>query len=214
MKDKELYSDTREAKLHDILIYFKQNYYKLNIIDTPGLFEIRSNEDEIRNNEQLLNLAFDCMDNNITKVHAFIIVHNSTVALTPENINVFKLFYEKFNPEIRYSCFLLLTHCEKITIEKMNKIFKQINEDKTINVIKNLCRGGILFNGSLDFNYKLDYESYPDMKSNTINMIQKLQKITLKKLLQYRQPVIPSDHISEIINKRFETMRELKKRYY
>jgi len=115
------------------ILDWNSEYYQLNIIDSPGLFEstkgtIDDTEKKQRTNSSLLELAMTCVDNSVTSVNCFAIVHRQDDVMTPESTQNFIELVALLPDDVRANCCLLLTHCESLTDvarkEKKNKLSK------------------------------------------------------------------------------------------
>jgi hypothetical protein len=139
-----IFSDTVNAKFQSFGVEGKNGVkYTLNIIDTPGLFEQKINDDSVRSNDDILKLINDCQRNEITKLHCAIIFASFESGINSEDIKSIELFQEKFNGVEIYLC---ITKCELKPSDFMKRLLDEITQKLTIR------RANILFTGCVNLN--------------------------------------------------------------
>jgi len=136
------FSKTREPEIHTSVLEWKNDFYQLNIIDSPGLFESTQTPSENRSNDALMEMAMSCVDKSVTNVHCFAIVQRQDMTLSNENVATFKELSKIIPENIRNNCCLILTHCEKFDETKKKKKELELNEFEEVN---EFTRGGIFF---------------------------------------------------------------------
>jgi GTP-binding protein EngB required for normal cell division len=141
-KPMSIFSDTVNAKFQSFGVEGKNGKkYTLNIIDIPGLFEQKINNNNIRSNDDILKLINDCQRNEITKLHCAIIFANFEAGINSEDIKSIELFQEKFNGVEIYLC---ITKCELKPSEFMKRLLDELTKKLTIK------RANILFTGCVN----------------------------------------------------------------
>jgi len=115
-----LFSKTRDPELFSLVANYEEKLYQLNIIDSPGLFEATEIHGDQRTNKTILDLALACVDNSLTSVHCFAIVHRQDETLSEENLETFRQLYPILD-DIKSNCYLIITHCEKLNKAKRNE---------------------------------------------------------------------------------------------
>jgi len=121
-----LFSRTTTPEPYFSVLEWNNQFYHLNIIDPPGIFESTRDPIEKRSNQVILDMTMSCIDNSVTKIHCFAIVLRQDVTLSQENIDVFEELGKVLPEEIRNNCCLILTHCEKFTKDKCEKKEKRL----------------------------------------------------------------------------------------
>jgi len=121
----ELYSSTKLPKCTRgvLLMNNEQNnseLIQLNIIDTPGLYETLEDKTKIRSQEELIKLAIDCINNNITSIHGFLLTYKYGDKFTDENLNTLNTFIDVLK-SVKNNCYLLFTHAEDLDDNAIEK---------------------------------------------------------------------------------------------
>jgi len=133
----------------------------LNIIDTPGLFELKPKDESDflkRKNEEILKLIDECLDRELTKMNLICFVFNLKNGINDNDIEAMILFKNYYNLEINKYCLLVITNCEDIDGNERDRLFLEFLKHPKIvqNDIKNLFGLGCLFLGCLNRN---DYDN-------------------------------------------------------
>jgi len=139
-----LFSTTRYAKLRCFVTEDNLEHYCVNIIDTPGLFEITKDETKRRTNEEIISLIMDCLRNEITKIHKIFFVFSKLLGLQPSNVDSINILLERF-PAFEDKCALIMTNCEDILEEDIEVYTNDLKCSK----IKNINKMPILFSGCI-----------------------------------------------------------------
>ena len=108
----------RAFVLHDEL---NNNYFNVNVIDTPGLNEARIDDMESRPDEEIIKLARHCISNQITYLNVVIYVAVAGKAHQLDT-EAFKNIKNFLGNEFSRNSLMVLSHCEEIT----EKNFQQI----------------------------------------------------------------------------------------
>jgi len=119
-----LFSDTVDPKLHSftVAIGSKENEtnFNINIIDTPGLFEVKLDPNAQRTNDLLQRTIYTCLEYEITKINIIFIVVSLQAGLSGEDVESINIFMELFKGG-EDMVYLLVTHAETFTSEKNKK---------------------------------------------------------------------------------------------
>jgi len=101
-KNDSIFAETVNTKFQTFSIKNKyENVVKeftLSIIDSPGTFEIRSNDDTLkaRTDEEITRMIGQCLDNEITHLHVIVMFCTFEVGISTEDIESIKLFLQMF----------------------------------------------------------------------------------------------------------------------
>lgn len=106
-----IFSETFEAKFSSFALSNKvatpdssgsgdaqEEKYTVNVIDTPGLFEVKAATDDqkARTNEQIQGIISKCLEHEITGVHAVILFASFETGINPEDLAALETFLEMF----------------------------------------------------------------------------------------------------------------------
>lgn len=200
-----IYSDVTSAKFQSLSILDETNKvkYTLNIIDTPGLFEITSEEKETRNNDMILNLIRQCTQNEIVKLHCIIIFAALDAGSNIHDVESIKIFSKIFKG---VETFLCITRAENGSKKWMIETIKQLSEHKDLKAIP---KNKILFSGCYDI------ESNPNKSSKYIkrcyNRISKMRKILFNNIFSSKESKMFKD--LDIISIRIKIMENYCEEY-
>jgi len=112
--------------------------YTLNIIDTPGLFEIKIASDKVRQNKEIIKLISDMLKNEIVKIHAVVICCAISDGINLTDIEAMKMLIKFFGEKTNLAiCFTKSENKDKnyrIGVreqleqhEDMKEIMKKVN---------------------------------------------------------------------------------------
>jgi len=121
--------------------------YTINIIDTPGLFEIGTGT--VRDTNEIMRLIHRCIDMEITKIHQVFFVYNLRNGLFKEDLDSFSEFLKVFKGmEDKIS--ILLTFSESWGVAKKQNIRKQFEDLPQFAHMKETVQNKIFYLGSLN----------------------------------------------------------------
>jgi GTP-binding protein EngB required for normal cell division len=167
-------SQTREPSCKERIIdYHDGKKYTLNIIDTPGLHEVRNDPNEMRTNERLFSLLRAMFVSG--RVRALNIICFVTIAgKTHQNdIETFKSLMNFLGDRFKPISCLVLTHCDKISTETLDRLSQDIKTHPECTSIVDYCRLGIHYHGTIDMD---DLSTYDE------EMREMVKKSTLKRI--------------------------------
>ena len=154
-------SQTCEPSYKQLTLTFNDDgkQYTLNIIDTPGLQEIRHDVNETRTDQQLLDLMHGLFaDGRIRSLN--IIAFVSVMGKTYQNdIDTFKSLIDFFGPRFSSISVLILTHCDKISSERANKLTEELRTHPKCAAMVKYCELGVYHHGTLDMD---DLDTYDE----------------------------------------------------
>lgn len=97
-----IFSETRDPAFRSFAIGIDQDdgsiprKFTINVVDTPGLFEVKEIGDEAKTNEAILNTIKECLKNEITKVHCVFIFVSVTSGISAEDVAAIETFMDAF----------------------------------------------------------------------------------------------------------------------
>lgn len=171
------FSDTRDPRFHSLVVRNLDTGedHQLNIIDTPGLQEVRKSGEENRRDQELLALAANFIKEQITNLNVVCFV---TAAGTThlQDIKVFEEIQKFLGPEFSDITMMILTHCDEYGEDTLKQFEVDIREHETSKPIAEFCKLGIFRYGSID---RSKMTSLLDLDKDTMTQIltQKLKHI-------------------------------------
>jgi len=121
---KGAYSDTREVLNHPLSLFNQKTkkIYFLNLIDTSGLYESRSNKNEIRSNNILKGIISKFIEYNLTYIDIVIFVLDIDQTITQQDIECWKELVELIGPSYSYISLIVFSYCDRKTNKKIGRI--------------------------------------------------------------------------------------------
>ncbi|CAF3348663.1 unnamed protein product [Rotaria socialis] len=151
-----LKSETKDADFSSFLV--DDSRIVLNIIDTPGLFETNTEEQQIRDNDTIISTIQRCVNRELTKFHLICFCVSVIAGINKEDVASLKLFKEYLGEQVSSNSCLIITRCELKDEEERAKIRKELEEDTHFKPIAGFFSQGVHFSGSLDYDA---YKSSP-----------------------------------------------------
>jgi len=150
--------------------------YSLNVIDTPGLSEIRATLADRRTNEQLISHVQDFLSASVTHLSAvFFVLPLGT--LTEEDVQILSTMRSLLGDEFKKHTYLVFSHAEQHQLATLIARAKEFVSSEVSLPFLDFCQGGILFSGAI--NGELCSE-----------LGQEFQKLTLKKVTSLRHSLL------------------------
>jgi len=121
-KGMSIFSDTVNPKFQSFSLDNKNKSikYTINIIDTPGLKEVKKIGEDARSDQVILNTINYCLKNEIAKINTLLIFISFELGVAQEDLESFQIFIEKFySKEIRIG--LCITRTENKSDEWKKK---------------------------------------------------------------------------------------------
>jgi len=156
--------------------------FNLNIIDTPGLFEV-SDDNNSRSNEDILDIIQMCLEMSITKIHVIIFVYNVTQTVNVEDANAFDILSRHFEA-FKSNSLLVFTHAEK-AMRRINNILNDWKSSPMKKVLE-FVGENIIFTGALDADF-LDNDE--NMRSKLLEVVKTQRAHVLTKIVSFSNPV-------------------------
>jgi hypothetical protein len=121
--------------------------FSLNVIDTPGLFEVRANVKEKRTNAQIFDLIEENLRENLTKISAIFILIPAASTLNEEDLEMLKLVKEFLGESFTKNTFLVFTKSDMFKLETLKIKITEFLESAISQPFVEFCQGGIYFSG-------------------------------------------------------------------
>ena len=208
-------SQTREPHCRTLTTESEEGQeYTLNIIDTPGFREVRHDINEKRTDEQLLDRLRQQFDDERLR-YLNMIGFVSVMGKTYQNdIDTFKSLIDVLDPRFKSISALILTHCDKLSPERLDQLTKHLTEHPKCADIVNYCRLGIHHHGTLDIDdlNTLTGELRDVVRKENLKHLEPMQKKMVDFILStakrhvdiYRQDLMPSGSSSENLMRKCE----------
>lgn len=174
------YSETMEPRCYRFIIQNPQANicYQFNIIDTPGLGEVRRNPGENRSDQVLLDLSRKCMEENITVLNAVCFV--SKVGSTNiDDVQIFQKIIEYLGDDCKKVAMMILTHCDTLMENALEALTQELKEADAPNIkqVVDYCQQGIFKYGALNSDTTLSELDNVERGNQAGVLERKLQKI-------------------------------------
>jgi len=106
----------------------KVHNFVINLIDTPGTFEVRSTKEQFekRSNDEISDLIVECVNHEITYLNLLVLVL-SAYKFSDTEMDSIDLFLKLFG-ETKIPILLCLTHADGLGAQRMNDIANELKE--------------------------------------------------------------------------------------
>jgi len=139
--------------------------YTFNIIDTPGLSEIKKEGEIARTDEEITDVITTLMKMEITKVHVVLLFCSVQATIEPSDINAMKLLIKHFGTKIQMA--VCITRAENYSHKKRKKIKEELYLHKDMKEILKSSQDFLFFIGAIDASMSLGEKIYKKMLKNT-----------------------------------------------
>lgn len=148
-----IYSDTKDAKISHFTVEYvtdkDSKNYNINIIDTPGLFEVTRIGSTARDNAILEEIVMKCMNSEITKIHAVFFVISLEAGINPHDIEALQRFVKLFSGA-EENIVILITRSETLTPEERNNKVSELKSHPQLSKLFELVGGKVFFTGTIE----------------------------------------------------------------
>jgi len=133
--------------------------YSINIIDTPGLFEVRTTSTSKRSNEEILHSITDCIRGSITSISCVFIVVPFTSVLNQEDLQALIAIQEFLGTSeiVKSKVYLIFSKSDAFQLENLGDRLNEFLESDISKTYLEFCRGGIYFTGAISGESVLEY---------------------------------------------------------
>jgi len=135
------------------------NSFSINIIDTPGLFELRTMASNKRGNDEILQSITECIRDSITSISCIFIVVPFTSVLNQEDLMALNAIQEFLGTSdtVRSKVFLVFSKADAFQLENLGDRLNEFLESEISKLYLEFCRGGIYFTGAISGESVLEY---------------------------------------------------------
>jgi len=123
--------------------------YSFNVIDSPGLFEVRSAAGEKRSNEQILKIVESCLRNHVTSISAVFILFPITSVLNEEDLETLTVISAFLGDDFKKNTILLFTKGDTFQLETLQSKVASFLASPISAPFVDFCQGGIYFTGAV-----------------------------------------------------------------
>lgn len=193
-KEMSIFSDTVDPKFQSFSLDNQNDgtKYTVNIIDTPGLKEVKEVGQDARSDESILNTIQYCLKNEITKINVLLIFISFELGVTSDDLDSFATFLKYFGHENACVCMCITRAEDKplswrkniITQLKSHPYFKEILDDSDGKSPK--CQ--VEFIGCVDQVKLQTISSIDDLKKQYVT-VYRLRESLLKRVFNAEQQV-------------------------
>jgi GTP-binding protein EngB required for normal cell division len=126
-----LFSETKDAtfksfSLKDDDAQNVQKNYTINIVDTPGLFEVnRVSEGNERSNNFIKKCIKRCLENEIARIHCVLIFLTVNGGINAKDVEAIEIFLEDFSSSKVTAC-LCITHAEHFDSHRKKMVMEEL----------------------------------------------------------------------------------------
>jgi GTPase SAR1 family protein len=123
--------------------------YSINVIDTPGICEIRATMAERSSNEQIMKIIQDCVNDKVTHLSAvFLLVPIGII--NEEDIQVLNTMKTLLGDAFKRNTMLVFTHAEQHQLTTLTDRLKEFLSSEISLPFLEFCQGGVHFSGALN----------------------------------------------------------------
>jgi len=150
-KDMSIFSDTVDPKFQSFSLdnTETQTKYTMNIIDTPGLKEVKQMGIEARSDAAIINTINYCLKNEITKINVLLIFISFELGITKDDLDSFKSFLEKFGHE-KIKIGICITRSEDKDLKWQQNIENQLKQHEYFHEVLKKPNIRLCFIGCVD----------------------------------------------------------------
>jgi len=133
--------------------------YSINVIDTPGLFEVRTSNTTKRSNEDILQSITECIRGAITSISCVFIVVPFTSVLNQEDLMAITAIQEFLGTTeiVKSKVYLIFSKSDAFQLENLGDRLNEFLESDISRSYLEFCRGGIFFTGAISGESVLEY---------------------------------------------------------
>jgi len=176
-----IFSDTKHPSFQSFSIHDRKSTstqkYTINIIDTPGLFEVKEKGEEVRNDEVIAGTIAQCLDNEITNIHAIIMFATFEAGIHPEDIKAMKKFLSMFG-ESGVKIALCITRADGHNKKWRENLVSQLKKHGEFSELIDDEKMDILFMGCVNRSSSKEYTA--DDLSNTYKTVYNMREVLLR----------------------------------
>lgn len=168
-------AETKECYSYKVLLTKNDKKYMVNIVDTPGLQEVRRHTEESRSNAQIQNLIATFLKHNIQTLNAVCFV--SVAGKTHQNdMTIFNSLIDFLGPTYSSISMLILTHCDGFMNSRLTEFKDKLNSSEygECKRVINYCKLGVYYHGAIN---RDELETHDDENIRASILCTKLEHI-------------------------------------
>lgn len=184
-----IFSDTREPKFQSFVLQDKarSKKYTLNIIDSPGVDEVKAMGTEARPDKAILDTIKYCVRNEVTKLHCLFLFVSFATGINRADINAFKLFFDNFY-HANLKVAIVITRSESSDQTAKEHLVNELKQQEFFSRILAMSNVTVLFMGCVD--QDTASKPYIDLIKNLYIHVYQMRKQMLEFIFSAEQPVM------------------------
>lgn len=153
-KQMSLFSDTPQPRFHKFTLEDADSsqVYSMNVIDTPGLKEVKQEDEKARSDEDILKMVSFCLKNELKEIHVLVAVVSFSSGITKADIDSIRQIIDLFRHE-SLKTILCVTRSECLSKDYKANIVKELSNHQ---FFKPLILSGnfkVIFSGNVGVDF-------------------------------------------------------------
>jgi GTPase Era involved in 16S rRNA processing len=147
----DIFSQTVQPEFHTFAIKdeMHNNRYTFNIIDTPGLHEVKKVNEIARDDSVIIDTINFCLKNEVTKINSLLIFTSFESGLNQDDLDSIQCFMDKFSHE-RITVCLCITRFESKNPSEKNALYDQLLQHEFFAKLLKLDYFHVVYLGAVD----------------------------------------------------------------
>lgn len=100
--------------------------YTINVVDTPGLYEVIDVEGKARTNSSLLGMIRKCLRQEVSAVHCMIILVTVSAGIFSEDLSSIEILLRSFSLNTQLTTVLCISRAENFTLQDKDHFRKEL----------------------------------------------------------------------------------------
>ena len=187
------FSSTRAPQVQSFVLHDENNntHFNINVIDPPGLCEVRIGDMASRGDEDIMKLVWQCISTQVTCLN--IVIYVSVARRTHElDIEAFQCVKNFLGSDFSESSLLVLSRSEEISVRRFQQILDDMKAFSETRELIEYCRLGVLPYGAVSAEKLQMFEDSDDEEDVLISEERKRLFVqrTLKRTEEMRHDLI------------------------
>lgn len=174
-KKMSLFSDSVDAKFQSFSLDARGSEgsckYTVNVIDTPGLKEVKAKNEVARSDEVIMDTINLCLKNEITKINVLLIFISFEIGVTEDDVDAFKQYLAAFLHDEITIC-MCITRAEEKTKAWRESIIEQLQNHSYFSEVLARKNVFVTFIGCVETTRFQTLSSTSDLQKLYINVYQ------------------------------------------
>ena len=186
--DNTLFSSTKKPTRHATTVRCNTDnkIYQFNCIDTPGLRDVRSDEDEKQNDDRIIELIGEVIMQNFTTL-SFIGLVFDIKGIESDDLVAFKALKAFLGSQLSAKTLLILTHCESKSDKELASYDNELRSS-SLQELVSYCELGHVYVGALDASVVRRFGDIPELRKRMLDPVMRLRDTFLDKVLTLKEP--------------------------